>query len=171
MLETLLGRNKKPLVGMVGRSIRLLGISASRDSTLGVYEFQLLDSAARNLCRTPGFVPSVSYSPNAAAPGISMSTYPPTNTIDGVSGGDWTKTCYMSARPDGTAWLQYDFPQDITLDSWRIIFEGTWQPTGEGVRLMLLTADGWKQILHGDSLPTNWPYADWRTFSKLSVAP
>lgn len=169
MLEIMLGRAKKALTGTAGRSIRLLALAGGRGS-VGVFEFELLDSTGRNLCRTAGFVPATSYSPGATGAAGDMVTYPPSKTIDGISSGDWRATCYMACKADGSSWLQYDFPQDIVIDKWRMMAEGTWIPTPTGMKIQLLTAQGWKDIIAGTSDKNDWT-TGWRMFSNLSVAP
>jgi hypothetical protein len=181
MLEMLLYKKRGSVAynpaGIIGRSVRLVGLGGVKSNYVGVNEFELLDAQGRNLCRTAGFIPATGFSPNAKNSPSSThvadyDTYPVSKTIDGVS-NIWTSTAYMTCIADGTAWLQYDFAQDVSslLSKWRMKPEGTWLPTEPGMKLMIYTANGWKEIRHSSSSSSAWSGTAFRDFNGLTIAP
>lgn len=172
MLEALLGGKKGKSTGMVAtRKVRILAL-ASRGAynMIGVHEFEVYDDQGRNLCRTANYVPTVTYSPNAVGPGTNMAAYTPASTIDG-NVTDWQSTCYVSCHTDGSAYLEYTFPQDIKFSKWRMNTEGQYQPTlPDGMKLMVLDGDVWREVLAKNAVPADWGWSTWREFTDLSLS-
>ena len=145
-----------------GRSFRLVSLGATQGGVIGVFEFELYNSSGQNLCRTAGFVPTITPSANSVA----FPEYGPERTIDGQysPNGSWTGTGYMNARADGSSFFEYTFPQDISPISWRMMPEGAWLPTNNGIKLQALKNDVWVDIT-GTSNAGAWSNNVWRSFT------
>lgn len=149
MLELLLQKAKKPVPAGIYTKVRLVALTAV-SSQVGVHEFQIYDSTNKNLCREPGTVPTVTFSP--AANGGTMGSYPPSNTIDGNM-SDWTATCYMNAAANGTAFLEYTFPIAINILKWVMKAEGNWLPAPNGMKVMVFSNDVWVDLKATTPIP------------------
>lgn len=151
------------------RSVRLIARSSASRNALGVYELELYDKTGNNLCRTPGYIPTTSYSPEAANNvNVDIITYGPGKAIDGIYNA-WTSTCYMSCNPNNTAWIQFDFPQDIVIDNWRILFEGAYYPIALDAVALQINIDGNWHYLTGTRTPSPWGLYTWTTFTDLKI--
>lgn len=159
--------------GGIGRAtkFRLAALSGARNG-VGIWEFELYDGLNRNLCRTTGLVPTATASTNASGNGgaistSTMATYPPPRSIDGGY-GNWVDTCYINTMADGSSYLEYTFPTPVEPVWWRMIPEGTWVPDANGMKLLMLTSEGWKEVV-GVSDASNWASRTWREFRDLEL--
>jgi hypothetical protein len=165
MLETLLGGKKGKSTGMVATNKVRLVTRATRGqyNIIGIHEFEVYDDQGRNLCRTAGYIPSITCSP-AAGDGKTLST-----TIDGDV-TNWTSTYYASCNPDGSAYVEYTFPQFIKFSKWRMNAEGQYQPTlPDGIILMIYDGSSWREVVAKSAVPADWGYSTWREFTQLSL--
>lgn len=163
MLDIMLAAERS---GSGPRSIRLVGLAGASNNTIGVFEFEVYDKAGRNVCRTTGYVPAVSYSVNANKFGANFTTFPAAYAIDGNS-TSWQNATYMGCAADYSAYLQFDFPAGFEMDYWRFKVEGSWYPVGNGIALQILIDGVWTTVT-GTRAPANWADNTWYSFTGLS---
>lgn len=146
---------------IVGRVFRLVAIGGTREA-VGVYEFELYDASNVNLCRDSATIPTTTAGPAGL---IFGSNYPPSKSIDGNT-TNWTETCYIAPRADGTSYIEYTFPKDISPKRWRMMPEGSYLPTPLGMKLLMKRGDQWLDVT-GTSPAGNtaWASAGWREFT------
>lgn len=170
MLE-MLNANSKRSGAISGRSLRLVGLATPSRPMIGLMEFEVIDSAGRNLCRTAGYTPTITASP-AATSGYAAGdekVYPFTNTIDGNAANDWTKAAYIFAAANGSAYFEYTFGADIQISKWRLMIESSSPPTATGMKLLIFKDGVWKELV-GKASSTNWVGSSWREFTELTLA-
>lgn len=148
------------------RSIRFVGLSGYTNNSIGVHELEIYDRAGRNVCRTVGYVPVCSYSPNANKNGANFTIFPVEYAIDGNSLA-WQNTTYLACAADYSAWLQFDFPQGFDMDYWRFKVEGSYYPAGEGIALQVEVNGKWETVT-GTKSPGGWFAGAWFSFTGLS---
>ena len=163
------GNKSKSLVPKGPTAYRFVCYASQSGNVIGVYELEFYDANGVNLCRNPGTVPEVSFSPNAGKSSlVDVINYPGSNAID----GDWTnwpRTAYAACATDGSAYLLFDFPVAVNVAWWRVIFEGNFIPTANGFELQQLVDGIWKKVT-GIQSPSYGYYRDqWYRFTDLKV--